>query len=87
MQRGVSIKNSQSFFLSSAIFNLQFLISFSHEILKLTASLSDLKMKLSERTVELGFLLLILLAYLGDQIPPLLMSPNRLYQTAQGSSL
>lgn len=46
MQRKSSIKNSpRFFFLSSAIFNLQVLVSFLHEILKLTASLSDLEMK------------------------------------------
>uniref|UniRef100_A0A663NET6 Receptor expression-enhancing protein n=1 Tax=Athene cunicularia TaxID=194338 RepID=A0A663NET6_ATHCN len=55
MQRGFNIKNTQRFFLSSAIFNLQIFISFLPEILKLTVSLSDLKMQGNGLKEELIF--------------------------------
>lgn len=74
MQRGVRIEISLFFFFPcGAIFNVRILISSLHEIWKLTASLSDLELE-GNRLKGGEISGMILLACLGGQIPPSIMS-------------
>lgn len=79
MQRGFSIKKSWFFFwvVLFLTYRSLFLSDMKFEADSILFRLENEK-ELCERTVELGFLGLILLVYLGGQIPSPLMSPNGL---------